>query len=380
MDPQWLLVVFAVLAGFYFASGVLIPLVISFFLAVLLEPMVAWGESRGLRRNRSAALFVSAFFLLAVGAAWACSQPFSRIAADMSQYSSRIRAVASAVDRRTTTFEKDAEEVKKALRPGRSAAAPAPAPAAAPAPAVADGFASWQEFVWRGLGSFFEIAGIAVFVPFLMVFGLGEKELLCGALHRLYGASCDVGLIQRETPKMIRAYFYGSVAVGLLMAVLHWGLFEAMGLENAAGLSLVAGACTLLPLIGLPAALILPMAQGVLQFDRVLPCVVLACGVTSLHLIAANFALPRVIGERVKINATAATASLLFWGWLWGVTGVLLAVPLTALLKIVLESGKGTAAYAGLLAVREREPRVWFGRRWFAARRRTAVPIPVAKT
>jgi predicted PurR-regulated permease PerM len=57
--------------------------------------------------------------------------------------------------------------------------------------------------------------------------------------------------------------------------------------------------------------------------------------ITFLHLVAANVLTPALIGRRVHVNALAATISLLFWGWLWGGMGLLLAVPITATIKVV---------------------------------------------
>ena len=348
MTPLWLLVALAVTASCSFASAVLIPLVIAMFLAVLLEPVVAWVAVRGPRRGRAAVLVVLGF-VAAVGASvWACSQPFSKIAADMPRYSAKIRTAASALDRRTREYTNRV-----------------PSPQAA----AADGINSWRDFFWRGLGSFFEAAGFAAFVPFLMIMMLSEKDLLADAFARLAGGSCDVGLIERETAQMVRAYFYGNLMAGIGMAFFHWLVFAGLGLKNAVGLGLITGLLTLIPLIGLPAALLLPTAQGLLQFDRILPFIILAASMTALHMSTANYVIPRVIGGRVKINATAATAGLLFWGWLWGITGLLLAVPLTALLKVLLESSKDTAAYAGLLAAKPREPRPGLVRKWFAEAR-----------
>ena len=348
MTPLWLLVALALVAACSFASGVLIPLVISLFLAVLLEPLVAWVEARGPRRGRAAVLVVLGFLLAAGVSVWACSQPFSKIAADMPRYSAKIRTAVSAFDRRTRGFASSAAE---------------------PQAAAAERVNSWRDFFWRGLGSFFEAAGIAAFVPFLMIVMLSEKDLLVHGFARLAGGACDIGLIERETAQMVRAYFYGNLLAGVGMAFLHWLVFAGLGLKNAVGLGLITGVLTLIPLIGLPAALLLPTAQGLLQFDRILPFILLVATMTGLHLLNANYVVPRVIGQRVKINATAATAGLLFWGWLWGVTGFVLAVPLTALLKVFLESNKETEAYAGLLAAKPRAPQPWIVRRWLAEAR-----------
>lgn len=346
MSSWTLLAVLVLLAEAYFASGILIPLVVSFFLAVLLEPGVAWAERHGLRRSRGAVAAVVLFLLTFAAAVYGFAQPFTTVVDDLPRYASRIRAAAAVIDRRTHKFQKGTEAVQRALQPG---APETPKPREA---TIEGGVTSLKVFFWRGLGSFFEAAGIAAFMPFLMIFALSDKEVLLAALDRIATGSLDSGLVRRETPRMVRAYFYGNLAVGLVMSLLHWAVFEGLGLQNATGLALLSGFATIIPLIGLPAAMLLPVAQGLLQFDRALSFLVITASMTGLHLIAGNFAVPRVIGARLHINAFAATVGLLFWGWLWGVSGFLLAVPLTALLKILLESRAETAAFAALLATK----------------------------
>ena len=363
MAPLWILVALALTAASYYASGVLIPLLVSLFLAVLLEPLVAWCADRGLRRGLGAVLVVFGFLLAAGVSIWACSQPFSAIAADMPQYTAKIRVAVSEFDRRARKFEDGSATAPRGMRPGAAAAGGGE---------DADGVKSWSQFFWRGLGSFFEAAGIVAFIPFLMIVMLSEKEALVDGFQRLAGNEFDAGLIIRETALMVRAYFSGNFLAGIAMASLHWLVFAGLGLKNAVGLGLVTGFLTLIPLLGLPAALLLPTAQGLLQFDRALPFVLLAAAMTALHLLTANYVLPRVIGGRVKINGTAATVGLLFWGWLWGVTGFVLAVPLTAGLMVLLESSKSTETWAGLFAAKPRARRHWFGRRWLSEARGAA--------
>lgn len=362
MTALWLLVVMALLAESYVAGEIFIPLIVSLFLAILLEPVVSWGQARGLRRGRLALACVLLFALAACGAIWACSQPFSKIVSDFPKYESKIRAGAAAVQRRVRPIQRSTDMVQKTLHPGQEQSR-APKPAASEA---------WTQWLWRGLGSFVQAAGIAVFVPFLMAFALAEKELLQDALARLAADAWDVEYVENETGRMVRAFFYGNLVVGLSMGGLHWLVFMVIGLKNAAGLGLITGFLTIVPILGLPAALALPLAQGLLQFDDVMPFVVMVAGLTVVHLFTNNYVIPRLIGAKVKINATAATVGLLFWGWLWGIVGFLLAVPLTALIKIVLESNKDTAPAAGLLATRPREFKPWFV--WRPPSRRHAVP------
>ena len=56
---------------------------------------------------------------------------------------------------------------------------------------------------------------------------------------------------------------------------------------------------------------------------------------TALHMVSANLLFPVLIGRRLHLNAVALTISLLFWGWLWGAIGLMLAIPITAAVKVV---------------------------------------------
>jgi predicted PurR-regulated permease PerM len=59
--------------------------------------------------------------------------------------------------------------------------------------------------------------------------------------------------------------------------------------------------------------------------------------VFGLHLFALNVLYPKIIGKKMSLNPLAVTISLLFWGWLWGAMGLILAVPMTGALKIVFD-------------------------------------------
>jgi AI-2 transport protein TqsA len=79
----------------------------------------------------------------------------------------------------------------------------------------------------------------------------------------------------------------------------------------------------------------------------------------ALHIVSANFLVPKLIGSRVNIGPVAATMGMLFWGWLWGIMGVLLAVPLTAFVKLVADCHPSLIHISNLLAERPRGVPHW---------------------
>lgn len=80
---------------------------------------------------------------------------------------------------------------------------------------------------------------------------------------------------------------------------------------------------------------LIPVGVGLVQNKPLSTLAVILVTLVLLHIISVNFPVPKIIGQRVSISPMASTVGILFWGWLWGVMGVLLAVPLTALVKIV---------------------------------------------
>jgi len=60
--------------------------------------------------------------------------------------------------------------------------------------------------------------------------------------------------------------------------------------------------------------------------------------VLGLHLFGLNVLYPKFLGSRLQLNPLAVTIALLFWGWLWGAVGLILAIPITAAMKIIFDS------------------------------------------
>jgi predicted PurR-regulated permease PerM len=56
---------------------------------------------------------------------------------------------------------------------------------------------------------------------------------------------------------------------------------------------------------------------------------------SGLHILALNVLIPAIVGRRVHLNALAVTIALLFWGWIWGAMGLILAIPITATVKVI---------------------------------------------
>jgi len=101
-------------------------------------------------------------------------------------------------------------------------------------------------------------------------------------------------------------------------------------------IGLISGFVTLVPYLGVFLALIPPLAGGLGKLHEGGFIAVIAT-VVSIHLVTMNLIYPRVIGPRLQLNALAVGLSLLFWAWVWGAPGLLLAIPILGALKIIFD-------------------------------------------
>ena len=211
----------------------------------------------------------------------------------------------------------------------------------------------------RGVGSVWGALIIAGVVPFLTFFMLCSKDQMAIRMEGLFGSRIDAARFITNLNQMIRGFVAGNLIVGSVMAVATTLLLWAVGIRGAIPLGIASGLLNLLPFLGLIAALALPLAAALLQLNTPGPFIVIVLTILFLHVISANLLIPKFIATRVSIGPVAATVGILFWGWLWGVMGLLLAVPLTAFIKLVADLHPSLCHLSNMLALTPRPTPRW---------------------
>ncbi len=334
----------ALLVAFYFARPVFIPLVLAAYLAVLLDPTVCALERVGLTRTLGTAVVVSMFLLFVGVVGWVLVDAVSVLGARMPEYGEAVRGIVQSVQVRFDSFGRSAAVIEHTFEGVQRVR-------------IVDDYSAFSPTLMSGVGSLFSTLGIAVFVPLLLYYLLAEKPNIKESINTLIGRFSYIPKLDREIPHATRVFFVGNLIGAIALVATHIALFELFGLERPLALGLTSGILNLLPIIGIPASLTLPFLQGLLQFSDPWPFAALALSVAILHFVIGNLVIPRFVGRRANINTTALILGILFWGWLWGPVGFLLAVPLTSTLKTLLESSDRTALFANLLAARPRSLR-----------------------
>ena len=133
----------------------------------------------------------------------------------------------------------------------------------------------------------------------------------------------------------IQRYMFTLLVANVLLALLTWTAFRWIGLDNAGGWAIAAGVLHVIPYLGPALIAVATGMVGFMQFESFWMALVVAGSSLAIATFVGIFVVTWMTGQIAKMNAVAIFISLLFWGWLWGVWGLLLAIPIIGIVKVV---------------------------------------------
>ncbi len=191
-----------------------------------------------------------------------------------------------------------------------------------------------------GLGTFISFVSNTVLVLLFMLFiladtgGLSTKVTLAFPeryAHRIAGVIENIDL-------QVRQYLITKSLISLATGTLTWIVLFILGVDFSLIWGFIAFLLNFIPNIGSIIAVIFPFVWSLLQFDDPThPLLVLAL-LGAVQVTMGNMIEPRIMAFRLNLSPLLVLVSLIFWGWLWGIWGMILAVPLTATIKIFFEN------------------------------------------
>jgi predicted PurR-regulated permease PerM len=326
-----ILAIAVVLTLIYVAKLILVVLLVSILLSFVLTPIVDFLVMQQV--HRAVASFIAVSLLVCAGAA-ATYLSYSRavdFAHELPKYKSRIHAIVDKVRNQAEELERTTEAV-----------VPAPDENEKAMPVTVQQGSNWADLLTRNASAFTELVLTLTFVPFLVYFMLSWKDHVRTASVMLFSmqnrntAYVMLGLIS----SMIRAFIVGNFLIGVFLSLCSMAAFGLMGIPYFYFIGVISGFLSLIPYLGVTLALIPPLVVdlGHLTLSSVIVIFLIVIG---LHLFAMNVLYPKVLGKRLQLNPLALTISLLFWGWMWGASGLVLAVPITGAAKIIFDHVEG---------------------------------------
>lgn len=355
------LVVLAVLATvlmLHWAQAVLVPIALSIFLSYLFTPSVRWLRRRAKLPNAVGAALVLGLAIGGITAAFVALEPQARKLLDIVPEAARkldreIRRSALDKESAVAKVKEAAAELERAAASATEASTPQnskPKPKAAPAPAPQS---RADDYFWVGTAT--ALAGVASTVA---VIALVFLLLIAGddfkrKLVRISGDSLSQKKITveilDEIDRQIQRYLLIHVLTSIAHGMAAWVAFALIGLDNSAVWAVVAGVLHLVPYVGTALAMVITGVVAYLQFDDVEGIALIVGSQLAIGYLIGMLIVPWVTQKMSRINAVTIFIALLFWGWLWGVWGLLLGVPIMMAIKAVCERVEGWQPVAELL-------------------------------
>ncbi|MGA7291106.1 MAG: AI-2E family transporter [Terriglobales bacterium] len=315
----------AVIGLIYLLKFVLVTAMVSVLLAYVFEPPVKWLARFRISRGFGALIVVlSALALFGALAFYSCDSAI-QFTDQLPAYTVRIRNTIGDIRFRVDRVADQARSIVES---------PKNEPRAVPVkieqvPGIAG-------LISRNGETILDLSVTMGFVPFLVYFMLALKDHTHMATVRLFPkehrllAHRTIGTISA----MVRTYIVANVLIGLLNSLLCTLIFWFLGIKYFYFIGALSGFIGLVPYLGVFASLLPPLAAGLDSLNRT-GVFVLIIALVGIHVVTMNVLYPKFVGKRLQLNPLGVSLSLLFWVWIWGPIGLILAMPILGATKIV---------------------------------------------
>lgn len=336
------LIVLAVIASIVFidwAQTVLLPLVVSVLLSYALDPLVSIFDRIKIPRAISAALILAALlWLLAITTA-----PLQREAMAM------LDKIPDALSefRRESAFEPPTEEsvIEKAQEAAEEIEETASEdedprestePGVTPVRIVEKPF-SLRQYLMTGSGTAVVLFSQFFSVLFLVYFLLAVGNLYKRKVVRIAGPSFwrmrKAVRILDEFHHQVRRFLFVMLLGGIFVGFLTWLAFLLLGVEQAILWGVVAGVASAIPYLGPFLVFVGTAAAAFVQFGELEMSLLVAGTSLIITSVQGYLLFPWLTSQVSSLNAVAIFIGLLFWGWIWGAMGLIVATPLLMIMK-----------------------------------------------
>jgi predicted PurR-regulated permease PerM len=324
-------------AALRIGAGLLIPIAIAGMFTMLLDPPVRALRRLGVPTTLGAALVVFGTLGLLGGGAALLSGP----ASDWIDAAPRVLTEAQKkVRRMLRPIQETARQVEQATQTTPPQAGPPTVQLKAPG------------LLQRLSVSTPHIIVMLVSVVFLTYFQLASLPRFRTKLAHLIGDADGVEsteTVLAEIESQMSRYVLINTLTRAGVGVATWAFLAVAGLPGALLWGVATFFLSFIPYAGALSLTVLIGIAALVFYDTTPPALLVAAGVGFLHVIEGNFLTPHLMGRHLPLNPVAIFLSLLYWGWVWGPIGAILAVPIMVMLQVVFSRIPGLRPVAILL-------------------------------
>ena len=337
------LIVLTSIASLYFidwAQPVLLPLVVAVLISYALDPLVATLDRIHIPRPLGAALVLCTLIAILAAASVPLKQEAMAMLDKIPQAIKELqREDASASEDEESIMEK-AQIAAKQIEETAEKSQEEPAVQAGVTPVrLVDEPMDVRDYVIRNSPATLVLISQMFSVLLLVFFLLSVGKLYRRKIVRISGPSFrrmrKAARIMNELHHQVRRFLFVMVISALFVGILTWLAFLLLGVEQAALWGVVAGIASGVPYLGPFLVLVGSGVAAFLQFGELNTAVIVALTSLVITSIQGNLLMPWLTSYVSSLNAVAIFIGLLFWGWLWGPVGLIVATPILMIAKSV---------------------------------------------
>lgn len=306
----------------YIGQSIILPLVYAAIFAILLNPMVNWLSARKVNRVVGITIVLILTILVSIGVIYYISSQLIVFGETFPQFKEKFglltkeffRWVSQTFGVRTTKINEWIEQVKS------------------------QGYDNSTLVIGQTLSTLTSMFAIVFLVPVYIFMMLFYKPLLLDFMGQLFSRDKHGTVVEvlNATKSLIQSYLVGLILEVIIVAVMNVTALLMLGVEYAVLLGIIGALLNMIPYIGGLVAIAMPVLVALAtQSPATAGLVIVAYSV--IQLIDNNVIMPKVVASKVKINALVSIIVVLIGGALWGIPGMFLSIPLTAIIKVIFD-------------------------------------------
>ena len=337
------------------AQKFFIPLVFGLILACTLNPLVRFLERLKIPRLVGTTLVMAALLCGLVAATLSLRTQVEKILDQIPEAGAKLSATLRDLASQPNPLVKVQEAARK-LEQATNQAANGQTPAQKPPTRVVidDPKIKLVDWLWTGSLGIFGFLGDTVMLLLLVLFLLLSGDTFKRKLMRISGPSLSERKITiailDDIDRAIQNYMLTLLVANILLGLLTWVAFRWIGLDNAGAWAVAAGVLHFIPYLGPALTALATGMAAFMQFESVSMAVLVSFSSLAIATLVGVVLVTWMSGKLTKMNTTAVFVALLFWGWLWGVWGLLFAIPIMGMLKVFAERIEDLQPLAELLS------------------------------
>lgn len=310
----------------YFARDFFLPVVLAVVFNFLLAPVVRWLKGFRVPEALGSAVVIVGAFIIVGALAYELSGPLADWLERAPELGTQLQTKMQPLKKPFQKISNVGDQLEK-LTNMNSTAKQTPQ-------RVELKQGSLLDVLFRGTSKLiFSLVVIVVLLYFLLASG---DLFLSKLIHVLPTLSDKKKAVQiaREIEQNISKYLLTIAFINAAIGVGSGFLFWALGMPNPALWGAVAGLLNFIPTVGALSVAALITVVAAMTFPSIAHALIVPAAFLSLTIATGTFISPLIMGRRLTLNPVVIFLGLSFWGWLWGIPGALLAVPMLAMFKI----------------------------------------------